>query len=290
MFYASGAGALAVLGAPVSGAMLVAVAGLPAWLAPGTNGHLLTMVAGAPAWTAAPAAPPTDPVAGTGGLRTLGTGAQQAAAGNHSHAVDASAGTGSLRTLGTGAQQAAAGNHTHSSGAPSAHAVTHAPGGSDQLGSNSVNGTMLAGASVGPSHIQSGGNWLFTNLRSEGIGIFPADDNARVCGAFDKRWTTVYATTGTINTSSRAAKRLIRPLEPARALDVARATRIHTFNYRTADPALRRMRHVGFIAEDTDRLLTLDGRSASPQSTASLAIAAIQELDRRLARLEGAAA
>lgn len=160
-FYATAAGALAALTAPSSGAIMIGAGGLPSWLSPGASGDLLTIVAGAPAWTAAPASAPTDPVAGTAGLRTLGTGAQQAAAGDHTHAVaapaahatthqpggsdamavDAVVGTGSLRTIGTGAQQAAAGNHTHSSGSPSAHATTHNAGGSDVLAIDAAAGT-----------------------------------------------------------------------------------------------------------------------------------------------------
>lgn len=116
--------------------------------------------------------------------------------------------------------------------------------------------------------------------------FYPGADNTQTLGDAGLRWTTVYATTGTINTSSRAAKRDIAPLDPARALALVRATAIHTFRYRVADPALAGMTRVGFVAEDTDRLLSLDGKSADPQGTASLALAAIQELDRRLSAME----
>lgn len=39
-------------------------------------------------WQIVGAAPPSDPVAGTAGLRTLGSGSQQAAPGNHTHGND----------------------------------------------------------------------------------------------------------------------------------------------------------------------------------------------------------
>ena len=71
-------------------------------------------------WREIGTAAPTDPAAGTGGLRTLGSGATQAAAGNHSHAIDPAAATPGFRTLGTGSTQAAPGDHAHTLAAYSA--------------------------------------------------------------------------------------------------------------------------------------------------------------------------
>jgi uncharacterized protein DUF5907/collagen triple helix repeat protein len=113
-----------------------------------------------------------DAAAATGSLRTLGTGAAQAAAGNDARFTDSRppsgtaggdlsgsypnpqiaagvitdvdvnaankdgiAATASMRTLGTGAQQACAGNDARltNARAPTAHATTHQPGGSDAM-------------------------------------------------------------------------------------------------------------------------------------------------------------
>jgi hypothetical protein len=106
-------------------------------------------------------------------------------------------------------------------------------------------------------------------------------DNTDSCGRSANRWTVVYAVNGTIQTSSRAFKQDIADLAPERALRIARATRVKTFTYKGADHV-----QVGFLAEETDPLLTLDGRSASPQTTACLALAALQELGRRVEELE----
>lgn len=107
----------------------------------------------------------SDAAAGTASRRTLGTGALQACAGNDSRlsdtrtpsdssvtdakvaagaaiaesklslASDAAAGTASRRTLGIGSLQACAGNDSRLSDArtPTAHASTHASGGSDPI-------------------------------------------------------------------------------------------------------------------------------------------------------------
>lgn len=113
-------------------------------------------------------------------------------------------------------------------------------------------------------------------------GLYPAADSSYYCGIVSSRWVAVYAITGTIQTSSRDVKENVEDLAPERALAVVRATRIKTFRY-TGAPHVQ----MGFLAEDTDPLLTLDGKSASPQSTASLALAALQALDARLSAVEG---
>jgi hypothetical protein len=114
----------------------------------------------------------------------------------------------------------------------------------------------------------------------------PTTDNHSNLGAPADRWGTVYAAVGTINTSNRSAKRLIRPLAPADALRLVEATPIYTFNYRTSDPVAKRSRKVGFMAEEAGRLLNQNGLGADPQTTASLALAAIQALLARVEHLE----
>jgi hypothetical protein len=117
--------------------------------------------------------------------------------------------------------------------------------------------------------------------------LFPNTDISMSLGTSGNRWTTVYAQTGTINTSSEKAKREIRPFSPIDAMNMVRQTDIVTFKYRTADTYIADMTRLGFIAEKTDRLLSLDGLSSDAQATASLAIAAIKDLDQRIMLLEG---
>lgn len=116
----------------------------------------------------------------------------------------------------------------------------------------------------------------------DATGVYPGD-NTIPCGKVGSRWTAVYAVNGTIQTSTREEKEDLQVLDPAEALALARGTRIYAFRYTGSTLA-----QLGFVAEDTDRRLTLDGRSASGQVTASLAIAALQELARRVEALEAA--
>lgn len=121
-------------------------------------------------------------------------------------------------------------------------------------------------------------------------GLYPQNHNARTCGGNGNAWSAVWAVNGTIQTSSEAAKEHLHRFSPAAALRLARSTGVYAFRYKGDDGALRRHVHIGFVAERTHRLLTLDGKSASPQSTASVALAAVvglgDELHARIAALE----
>lgn len=121
--------------------------GLPTRLGVGGAGQVLTVVGGVLTWAA--------PAAGGGATGPAGgdlSGSYpnpQIAAGVITDAdvaaanKDGLAGTASLRTLGTGAQQAAAGNDARftDARAPTAHHLTHEPGGSDPLAVNAAAAT-----------------------------------------------------------------------------------------------------------------------------------------------------
>lgn len=113
----------------------------------------------------------------------------------------------------------------------------------------------------------------------QGGHLIPGNDGAYDLGSASKRMRTLYATTGAINTSSRAVKQDISLLPPAEALRVALGTDIATFAYRS----LPDYPMVGFIAEDVDALLSPDHASANPQTTASVALAAVRGLAELLA-------
>jgi hypothetical protein len=63
-----------------------------------------------------------------------------------------------------------------------------------------INGNVGIGTTLPSEKLQVGGN------------IAPASDNANTCGTAGLRWTTVYATNGTINTSDRRLKNHVHPL------------------------------------------------------------------------------
>lgn len=122
-----------------------------------------------------------------------------------------------------------------------------------------------------------------------GAYTYPNASASYDLGAPTLRWNTIYSVNA-LNTSLRSAKTDIEPLSPERALALVKATPMYTYRYREGNAESVRWRHAGFMADEVDRLLSPDGESASPSSTAALALAAIQELERRLSILEGRAA
>lgn len=141
------------------------------------------------------AAPPTDPAAGTAGLRTLGATSTTAAAGNHTHsgtydpagtaatAVAAipsggSAGTPALRALGTSGTTAAAGNDSRLSDSrtPTAHATSHASAGSDP-----VTPAAIGASATGHTHAAAGPRLVHALVTSGSAG---GDTPASTSGAW----------------------------------------------------------------------------------------------------------
>ena len=83
-----------------------------------------------------------------------------------------------------------------------------------------INGTLSAssGFTVGPYPfvLESTGIGTWLSIAGvlgvvPGLGIAPTADNTYSCGGIGYRWTTVYATTGTINTSDERTKKDIYP-------------------------------------------------------------------------------
>jgi hypothetical protein len=109
---------------------------------------------------------------------------------------------------------------------------------------------------------------------SSGQGVFvngstnfaPSADNAMTCGSSGFRWTTVYATTGTINTSDATQKEQIADLTAA---ELAVAKRIKglfkTFKFKdavAAKGAAARI-HVGVMAQDVQAAFAAEGLDAN---------------------------
>jgi hypothetical protein len=134
--------------------------------------------------------------------------------------------------------------------------------------------------------LASAGN-IFVSGAAPGNIFAPAADSGMNLGGGGNRWIQLYATTTTISTSLLAEKDLIEPLDIERAARVIRDTAFWRFTYKKDTEHIPR---VGFVADWTDPLLTLDGKSVDPQATAAVVGAALQyevaRLDARLAALE----
>lgn len=123
----------------------------------------------------------------------------------------------------------------------------------------------------------------FSNSTSQMVSIYgnvrPISDNLWSCGTASLRWNNMYTVNAPTVGSSRALKDNIVPLALDEALDVLRRTTFHRYT-RRSDPE----QHVvaGFIAEDTDRALSLDGKSAEGITLAAYTAAALKLIDARL--------
>ena len=109
---------------------------------------------------------------------------------------------------------------------------------------------------------------------SSGQGVFvnsstnfaPSVDNTMTCGSSGFRWTTVYATTGTINTSDANQKTEIADLTAAE-LAVARRIKglFKTFKFKDAVAAkgAGARKHVGVLAQDVQAAFAAEGLDAN---------------------------
>jgi hypothetical protein len=111
--------------------------------------------------------------------------------------------------------------------------------------------------------------------------VTPSPDNTLALGHPSARWTVVYAVNGTIQTSDVTQKDGFAQIDPADALAAVRATPVYEFTYTG-----HARRSVSFIGQEAHPLLSADGVSAEPQRTASIALAALAEVARRLELLE----
>lgn len=113
------------------------------------------------------------------------------------------------------------------------------------------------------SNTTLGNNTVFV---SPGTGFAPAVDNSYVLGGPSNRWTTVYATTGTINTSDARQKQQDRPLSEAeRAVAVRVKGLIKTFKFNEAVTAKgdgARI-HIGVYAQELSDAFAAEGLDAT---------------------------
>jgi hypothetical protein len=112
----------------------------------------------------------------------------------------------------------------------------------------------------------------------------PANGSASVVMTIDSSVNRL--TISSINlTSSRTKKHKIKPFTRS-ALDVLKTVEVVEYFYKP-DLDLEQHKHVGFIAEDTDEILsTRDHNTMSVQDTLGLLIKAVQELEAKNAELE----
>ena len=110
----------------------------------------------------------------------------------------------------------------------------------------------------------SNGNGFFIN--GSGAAVAPGTDNVMSLGTSGFRWTTVYATTGTINTSDANQKTEIADLTEAE-LAVARRIKglFKTFKFKEAVAAkgTGARKHIGVIAQDVQAAFAAEGLNAS---------------------------
>jgi hypothetical protein len=110
----------------------------------------------------------------------------------------------------------------------------------------------------------SAGNGVFVN--GSGASFTPSSDNSMSLGSSGFRWTTVYATTGTINTSDANQKTKIVDLTEAE-LAVARRIKglFKTFKFKDAVAAkgTGARKHIGVIAQDVQAAFAAEGLNAN---------------------------
>ena len=109
----------------------------------------------------------------------------------------------------------------------------------------------------------SSGQGVFVN----GSGSFSSSvDNTMSCGTSGFRWTTVYATTGTINTSDANQKQQIENLtdvEFAVANELKSKVKTFKFNEAVAAKGSNARKHVGWIAQDVQTVFANHGLNAN---------------------------
>jgi len=133
--------------------------------------------------------------------------------------------------------------------------------------------TVLVGTIVGlqssattAALVNSSNNGVFFNGASSPPTLSPTTDNAYSCGFSSFRWTVIYATTGTINTSDRNQKQDEEQLSVAElAVAVRIKSLIKKFKYKDAVQAKGNDAriHVGVIAQDVRDAFITEGLDAN---------------------------
>lgn len=105
--------------------------------------------------------------------------------------------------------------------------------------------------------------------------------DASTLGGQNRRWANVCAT-GVLTSSRRAEKCELVRVDPAQALRVVQDLPIYSYQYNDVEAEHG---FVGFMVEDADPLILHDHQHVNPNTTASVALAAIQALSREVAEL-----
>jgi hypothetical protein len=123
--------------------------------------------------------------------------------------------------------------------------------------------TLLSSSSLVAMGNSGGAYGVFVNSN---VAFAPNIDNTLTCGSSGFRWTTVYATTGTINTSDATQKEQIADLTAA---ELAVAKRIKglfkTFKFKDAVAAkgAGARKHIGVMAQDVQAAFAAEGLDAT---------------------------
>jgi hypothetical protein len=123
--------------------------------------------------------------------------------------------------------------------------------------------TLVSSSSLVAMGNTGGSYGVFVNSN---IAFAPNVDNTLTCGSSGFRWTTVYATTGTINTSDATQKEQIADLTAAE-LAVARRIKglFKTFKFKDAVAAkgAGARKHIGVMAQDVQAAFAAEGLDAA---------------------------
>lgn len=165
-----------------------------------------------------------------------------------------------------------------------------------------ANPSFTGNVSVGGGHIYgqgSGGALLLLGTGTTdsvvldgGVNAFyPNVDNAWSNGYSTRRWTTVFATNGTIQTSDARLKRDIANLKAADGLPAVLKLRPVTFHWK--EPSADRTIHYGFVAQEVQTILPdvvdigNDSRHTLGMNYSSIIpsiVKAVQELNQKVER------
>jgi hypothetical protein len=129
--------------------------------------------------------------------------------------------------------------------------------------SNMVTLYSVPQSSAGWNYLNAAINGMTASLWESGTsGFSPGDDNLKVLGRASYRWSTVYAGTGSINTSDARSKQEIRALsdaERAVAMRLKSLIRAFKFNDAVALKGSAARMHVGIIAQDVKAAFEAEG-------------------------------
>ena len=118
---------------------------------------------------------------------------------------------------------------------------------------------------VGNSRYDTANGTLYFN-RTAGIGVEPGTDNTDTLGSAALRWSTVYAATGTINTSDASLKQQVRILSNAEktvAKQLKSLIKAFKFNDSVAAKGDQARIHVGVIAQEVQAAFAAEGLDAN---------------------------